>query len=271
MWAFQFPGGVNSISSAITEFFSKGFLFYYRKCFIRFLKRLNHLSADTVSWRHLSAHTVYTCQLGRAGFGVILIARVITGTQVHDSPYVTPENFDALSFTMQRLAQDCKSMPAQIVSACIDPDPRIASVAIACAKRLVYSAATWQSMLEADVADRIVCALSHTSLYCRTAACLFTSLAKDSTELLEKMLAAEVVPALIAVLGEGPYPKPEEDDEDKDGDCVPAESKLLFGKHADLLVAQPALCASVVLVLLMELKGSVAHKVVLGSFSTLVL
>lgn len=161
----------------------------------------------------------------------------------------------ALSFTMQRLAEMCPSMPAQIVAACNDPNARMASLAIACARRLVAADATRQVMLDAGVLGGIVRALSHTSQYCRSSACFFTHLAKHSPELLQQMLDAGIVPALVMAMGEGPYLSRE------DQNRAPAESEPLFGGIPDLPVAQPALCAFFVLVNLVRCKESIVHEV----------
>lgn len=185
--------------------------------------------------------------------------------QVYNSDFVKHEDSFILEYMVQELVLTCPSMPAQIVACCYHTDACIASISIALVKRLVACTATRQAMLAANVSEGIVRTLSHASKYCRSAACVFTDLAEDDPELLQQMLDAGIVPALIKVLGEGRYQEPEgqAEDAEKDDEAnkMLAESESLSLGSFNIPVAQPAFCAAVGLVFLIQCKGTVVDQV----------
>lgn len=154
-------------------------------------------------------------------------------------------------------------MPAQIVASCYDPDTLISSAGLACVKQLIAWPPTQQRVLDAGAAGAIVRALSHPSVYCRSAACFIITFVDGNSDLLQRLLDAKIIPALMKVAREGPTSEAEVLDDPKHGIFAYDPSQCLdpaFRGFSELAM-QPGLSACASLVMLMQVQGSIARAV----------
>lgn len=171
-----------------------------------------------------------------------------------------------LTFTMQRLVELCPRIPGQLVASCSHPDLWIAIASLTTVTALLPFPLMRQHMLDAGVAGGIVRALSYPCPDCRKIACLFAGMGNGDPELLQQLVDAGVVPALMEVLREGRSPEPEDPDDRTDGPFAEDFSYKRGETELDLSGTQPALQACLALGRLMTERPSIAREVVLRSW-----